>query len=81
MKRIKTRLPPYIEAADVGRACELTTQGAKKLLRRAGIAEKIGHRWVVGESRLRERLPEVYERVYEHMCLHVPDDVSQSGTV
>jgi hypothetical protein len=47
----------------------MTRKKARSLLKRAGILEKIGGHWLVGESQLRERLPEVYERVYAHIVL------------
>jgi hypothetical protein len=42
---------------------------AKSMLRGAGVLELIGERWFVAESRLRERLPDVYDRVYEAFVL------------
>jgi len=71
------RLPPYIRAGIVGEACGMTTRQAKAMLQRAGIGELMGGCWVVGESRLRERLPEVYDRVFEHVCLHTETDANQ----
>ncbi len=64
-----TDMPPYLRPSAVGRACKMTRKAAKSLLRRAGILEKIGGHWCVGESQLRERLPEVYERVYASIAL------------
>jgi hypothetical protein len=62
-------LPIPLEAAHVARACRMTTDRAKRLLQRAGIAELLGGRWTVGESRLRERLPDVFDRVYSFYVL------------
>lgn len=64
-----TQVPPYISPGLVGKACGITRKAARSLLRRAGILERIGGRWLVGESQLRERLPEVYERLYTHIIL------------
>lgn len=47
----------------------MSRRAAKSLLRGAGILELIGGRWYVGEARLRERLPDVYDRVYAHFLL------------
>lgn len=47
----------------------MSRRKAKGLLRAAGILEQIGERWYVGESRLRERLPDVYDRVYASIVL------------
>lgn len=69
-----SEIPPYITPSQVGRACRMTNRKAKSLLRRAGILERIGDRWCVGESQLRERLPEVYDRVYAHIVLRTRTD-------
>lgn len=62
------QLPPLLTPAEVGKACRMSRRKAKNLLRRVGILQQIGERWFVAESRLRERLPDVYDRVYEaHM--------------
>ncbi len=80
-----SEIPPYLTPSQVGNACRMTRRKAKSLLRRAGILERIGERWLVGESQLRERLPEVYDRVYAHIVLRtrsdpkVPKD-TRSGT-
>jgi hypothetical protein len=58
-------LPPLLTPAQVGRACRMSRRKAKNLLRAVGILELIGERWFVAESRLRDRLPDVYDRVYE----------------
>lgn len=62
-------MPPLLSPAQVGRACRMSRRKAKGLLRAAGILELVGGRWYVGESRLRERLPDVYDRVYEAFAL------------
>jgi hypothetical protein len=63
----------------------MSRRKTRSLLRRAGILEKIGGQWLVGESQLRERLPEVYERVYAHIILGTQSDPTipnstQNGT-
>jgi hypothetical protein len=62
-------IPPYLSPAQVGRACGISRRKAKTLLGGAGILERIGERWYVRESRLRERLPDVYDRVFADMVL------------
>lgn len=61
------QLPPYLTPAQVGKACGMSRRSAKNMLRGAGILELIGVRWFVSESRLRERLPDIYDRVYEFL--------------
>lgn len=63
------QVPPLISPAQVGKACRMSRRRAKSLLRRVGILELIGERWFVPESKLRERLPDVYDRVYEHFAI------------
>jgi hypothetical protein len=56
-------LPPYLTTAEVAKACEMKTRRVRGMLMRAGILERLGRLWVVGDSRLRARLPEIYGRV------------------
>jgi hypothetical protein len=70
-------IPPYITPGEVGEACGTDQRTAKRLLQRAGILEKIGGHWSVGDSRLRERLPEVYERVYTYFSALVETDTNR----
>jgi hypothetical protein len=67
-----SEVPPLLTPAQVGKANRMSRRKAKGLLRAAGILEKIGERWYVGESRLRERLPDVYDRVYASIVLADP---------
>lgn len=62
-------VPPYITPREVADACRMSRKRAQSMLKRAGILTKIGDRWCVGESLLREHLPEVYGRVYTHIIL------------
>jgi hypothetical protein len=64
-------IPPYLTPGQIGRACGLTRRRVLRLLRRAGIVERFGDRWAIGESRLRDALPEVYARVYLHFTPEV----------
>jgi len=64
-----SEIPPLISPALVGKACRWSRRKAKGLLRAAGILEQVGDRWYVGETRLRERLPDVYDRVYTYIVL------------
>lgn len=57
-------MPPYLTPAEVAKACGMQTRKARRMLSRAGIIERLGDRWVVAESRLRDRLPDVYARVF-----------------
>lgn len=66
-------LPPYLTPGMIARACRMRALNVKRLLRRVGIAEKHGDRWKVGESRLRERFPEMHQRVFEFYVLDVED--------
>jgi hypothetical protein len=64
-----SEVPPYLKPSAVGRACRMSRRQAKALLKRAGILELIGGHWEVSAARLRESLPSVYDRVYEHIAL------------
>jgi hypothetical protein len=61
-------LPPLLSPAQVGKACNMSRRAAKNMLRAAGLLELVGARWYVSASRLRERLPDVYDRVWEHFA-------------
>jgi hypothetical protein len=74
-----SRVPPYLTMAQVADANGFSALQAKRLLQRVGIAEKIGGLWMVGESRLRERLPEVYDRVYAAFELNDSADQRRSA--
>lgn len=58
-------IPPLLSPSQVGKACGISRRAAKNMLRAAGVLEQVGARWYVGEARLRGRLPDVYDRVYE----------------
>ncbi len=48
----------------------MSRRSAKSLLRGAGVLERHANgRWYVGEARLRERLPDVYDRVVALLVL------------
>lgn len=55
----------------------MSRRKAKSWLRRAGILELHGGRWVVSESRLRERLPDVYDRVFAFFVLGDQSDTKR----
>jgi hypothetical protein len=63
------RVPPYLKPSLVAKACGLSRKEAKSLLRRARLLERIGTHDYVAESKLRDSLPEVYDRVYAHVVL------------
>jgi hypothetical protein len=53
--------------ADIAKACPVDysgTQAARRDMLREGIAVKRGRRWKVSNALLRERLPDIYDRVY-----------------
>jgi hypothetical protein len=60
------RVPAYLEPGEIAVAAEMTTGKVRSLLERAGILEKLGSHHVVGESRLKARLPELYDRVFAY---------------
>jgi len=62
-------LPPLLSPSQVGAACNMSRRAAKSMLRGAALLEKVGGRWYVGEARLRERLPDVHERILERFVL------------
>lgn len=63
-------IPAYLTPALVAKANRMRTEAMRDKLSRAGILERDGeHRWHVASSRLRERLPDVYERVFSHIVL------------
>lgn len=64
---VRSMIPKYIRPSTVGRACRMSQRRARRMLDNAGILERIGRCYVVGESRLHERLPEVYDAVYEYL--------------
>lgn len=58
-------MPAYLTPAEIAKACGMRTETCREKLARAGILERDGtRRWHVAESRLRERLPDMYERVF-----------------
>lgn len=69
-----SEVPPLLTPAQVGKACRMSRRKAKSWLRRAGILELHGKHWVVSEARLRERLPDVYDRVFTVFVLETQSD-------
>ncbi|HVY32580.1 MAG TPA: hypothetical protein VHB79_38850 [Polyangiaceae bacterium] len=64
MQVITPELPNELTPALVGKACNMSRRAAKTMLRGAGIAECGDNgRWYVRAELLRERLPDVYDRV------------------
>lgn len=62
-----SHVPALIDMADLAAACPVDfpdARAARRAMQRAGIAEKLGRNWKVGDGRLRELLPDVYDRVY-----------------
>lgn len=67
-------IPAYLTPAEVAKANGISTKAARRKLDRAGILERDGeHRWHVAESRLRERLPDMYERVFSATMFEEPE--------
>lgn len=61
-------LPAYLEVALIAKANNMSTEKTRRKLHRAGILEPDGpHRYHVAESRLRERLSDMHERVYSYL--------------
>lgn len=63
------QVPPYVPVAMIALACKesgMTRKAALGIVKRAGILERKGQYYVVPESKLREELPEIYDRVYAH---------------
>jgi hypothetical protein len=81
-----SEIPPYIDAAVVAKACvrkadgtKMTTRDARRMLHGAGILERPGGArrgkpTVVADSRLRERLPDVYDRVFAYFAQKTSED-------
>ena len=67
-------VPPYVPAAEVAKACEISRRAAISMLRRAGVLVRDGQRWKADADLLRERLGPVYARVYARLCLTAPGD-------
>lgn len=57
------RVPPLIPMAVVAEACGWTTDEARDLLVGLGVAKKVGHRWKVSRSQLREKDIDIFEDV------------------
>lgn len=77
-------VPAYIDMADIAKACPLdysSTVAAKRDMQREGIAVKRGGRWKVSDAMLRERLPDVYDRVYSWFEQTIRNDPSRSETI
>jgi hypothetical protein len=60
-------IPAYPLAALVAKANGESRRSIITKLAGAGILERHGGRWCVGKSRLRERLTELYDGLYEHL--------------
>lgn len=68
-------IPAYLTPALIAAAAKEDTRSVRSKIRRAGILEQDGpHRYQVAASRLRERLPEYYERVVGHLALGLNED-------
>ena len=60
-------LPPYLSPGQIARANGISRYVAQKKCERAGILEADGpHRWHVSSTKLRERLDEMYGRVFDY---------------
>jgi len=58
-------IPAYPLAATVAKANEQERRSMIRRLAGVGILERHGGRWCVSQSRLRERLPDYFDRLYE----------------
>jgi hypothetical protein len=59
-------VPPVLTPLQVAKACKVTKKKARGWLRRAGALEKQGGAFIAHESVVREKLPDVYQRVYAY---------------
>jgi hypothetical protein len=60
-------IPPYFRTRQVAKACGWKTRYTRDYLQQVGILERDGQgHYRVGESALRERLPDIYQRVLAH---------------
>jgi len=64
------QVPPYLSPGQVGRACEISRKAALTELKGADLVERRGGRLRISASRLRERLPDYYDRVYQWFVLN-----------
>jgi hypothetical protein len=63
---VSRKVPPLIPSHVVAKACGYTARDARNLLRRHGLLQANGRRMAVQRSRLRERLPDVFEDVFDY---------------
>jgi hypothetical protein len=76
------QIPPYVTPVEVAEACGISRYEAEGLLRRTGILEQLGGKgkpWVASESRIREELPPVHERLYVWFVLGLKDEAEARG--
>jgi hypothetical protein len=59
-------VPAYIRLSDVAKACRLSRDSAFTELKNAKLLERRGRLWKVSRSRFRERLPDMFDDVYEY---------------
>jgi hypothetical protein len=59
------RVPAYLFPSKIARASGYSRKAVLTLLRGADLIERHGRLALVSRSRLRERLPDLYEDVYE----------------
>jgi hypothetical protein len=70
MAERERQVPPYLSPGQIGRACDLSRKSALTELAGAGLVERNNRRRIrISSSRLRERLPDVYDRVYAWFVL------------
>jgi flagellar capping protein FliD len=62
-------VPPTLSPGEIARACGVTRDKALTELKSAGLIEWRGGRMRISESKLRERLPDHYDRVYRFFVL------------
>ena len=63
------KVPPWLSTGEIARACELNRQKVVRELRSVHLLDKPGRFYRVSASRLRERLPDHYDRVYAFFVL------------
>jgi hypothetical protein len=63
------QVPPYLSPGEIARACGISRDKALTELNHASLVEWRGGRRRISASQLRERLSEMYDRVYTWFVL------------
>jgi hypothetical protein len=63
------KVPPWLSTGEIARACGLDRRKVVRELRSVHLLDRPGRYYRVSSSRLRERLPDHYDRVYSWFAL------------